>query len=222
VGASRDFAARLQRRATRAGLSLPVDLLTALDAYYALLSRWNQRINLTSIGNRDEAVDRLLLEPLLAARFVASGARAFIDIGSGGGSPAIPLKLALPHLALTMVEAKTRKAAFLREAVRHLGLRETGVENARAEELLPRTDLHEAFSLLTVRAVRIEARLLNTLQAFVEPAGQLLLFRGPSGPDAPPAVVPPLAWGGTYPLMEALQSRLTVVVKRRIGLEGGP
>jgi 16S rRNA (guanine527-N7)-methyltransferase len=131
VGASRDFAARLQRRATRAGLSLPVDLLTALDAYYALLSRWNQRINLTSIGNRDEAVDRLLLEPLLAARFVASGARAFIDIGSGGGSPAIPLKLALPHLALTMVEAKTRKAAFLREAVRHLGLRETGVENAR-------------------------------------------------------------------------------------------
>ena len=45
-----------------------------------------------------------------------------MDVGSGGGSPAIPLKLAVPRLSLTMVEAKARKSAFLREAIRHLGL----------------------------------------------------------------------------------------------------
>lgn len=218
--AARTFASRLQRRAARAGLSLPEDVLAQLGSYYALLSRWNQKINLTSITNPDEAVDRLLLEPLLASRFVPAGARSLIDIGSGGGSPAIPLKLALPHLLLTMVEAKTRKAAFLREAVRHLDLASARVETSRAEELLARADLHEAFGVLSVRAVRVEARGLNTLQAFVAPGGQMLLFRGPSGPDVPGSVVPPLEWQGTFPLVEALQSRLTVVVKRRLGPTG--
>lgn len=215
--APRDFSTRLQRRATRAGLPVGEDLVAKLDTYYALLSRWNQKINLTSLSNPDEAIDRLMLEPLLAARFVRPGASALIDIGSGGGSPAIPLKLALPHLRLTMVEAKTRKAAFLREAVRQLGLTSTGVETARAEELLTRADLHEAFAVLSVRAVRVEARVLNTLQAFVQPGGQILLFRGPSGPDAPAAVVPPLEWQGTHPLVESLQSRLTIIAKRHIG-----
>ncbi len=67
-----------------------------------------------------------------------------MDVGSGGGSPAIPLKLAVPRLRLTMVEAKARKSAFLREAVRHLGLEQRSVETARYEELLARPDLHEA------------------------------------------------------------------------------
>jgi 16S rRNA (guanine527-N7)-methyltransferase len=214
--AARDFSTRLQRRAARAGLSLSDDLVAKVDAYYSLLSRWNRKINLTALANLDEAVDRLVLEPLLAARFLG-GAASLIDIGSGGGSPAIPLKLALPDLGLTMVEAKTRKAAFLREAVRQLALTCTRVETARAEELLTRPDLHEAFSVVSVRAVRVEARMLNTLQAFVAPGGQILLFRGPSGPEAPAAVVPPLEWQGTYPLVDTLQSRLTVVAKRRIG-----
>jgi 16S rRNA (guanine527-N7)-methyltransferase len=215
---SRDFSSRLQRRALRAGLSLSDEVVTKLDTYHSLLARWNQKINLTSLSNLEEAVDRLVLEPLLASRFLV-GAASLIDVGSGGGSPAIPLKLTLPEMALTMVEAKTRKAAFLREAVRQLRLTSTRVEAARAEELLTRTDLHEAFSALSVRAVRVEARVLNTLQAFVSPGGQILLFRGPSGPDAPAAVVPPLEWQGTYPLVESLQSRLTILAKRRIGQE---
>jgi 16S rRNA (guanine527-N7)-methyltransferase len=215
--APRDFSTRLQRRAARAGLSLPEDLVARLETYYSLLYRWNLKINLTSLSNPDEAIDRLVLEPLLAARFVRQEASALIDIGSGGGSPALPLKLALPHLAVTMVEAKTRKVAFLREAIRQLGLTAATVETARAEELLPRTDLHEAFSVLSVRAVRVEVRVMNTLQAFVQPGGQIFLFRGPSGPEAPAAVVPPLAWEGTHPLVESVQSRLTVIAKRHLG-----
>lgn len=215
--AQRDFTTRLQRRAGRVGLSVGDDLAARLDTYYSLLSRWNEKINLTSLSNPDEAIDRLVLEPLAAARFVHQGAFRLMDIGSGGGSPAIPLRLALPWLALTMVEAKARKAAFLREAVRRLELPDARVESARAEELLTRADLHEAFDVLTVRAVRVEARVLNTMQAFLAPGGQLLLFRGPSGPVTPPAIVPPLEWQGTHPLVESLQSRLTILEKRHIG-----
>jgi 16S rRNA (guanine527-N7)-methyltransferase len=198
------------------GLFLNDELIEKIETFYGLLFRWNQKINLTSIADSDEAIDRLLLEPLLAARYVPASAARFMDIGSGGGSPAIPLKLALPRLHLTMVEAKVRKSAFLREASRQLGLTGTEVETTRVEELLARPQLHEAFDLISMRAVRIEMRMLNTIQAFLKPGGNVLLFRGPHGP-AEPLVVPPLQWVDTYPLVEAMQSRATLLQKRPIG-----
>ena len=194
---------------------LPESLSDRLASYYELLSSWNRKINLTALDNPDEAIDRLLLEPILAARHLPAGDIDIMDIGSGGGSPAIPLKLAAPPSSkLTMVEVKARKSAFLREAVRTLGLDKTTVETSRYEELLARPDLHEAFGLLSLRAVRVEVRTLLTLQAFIRPGGLIFLFRGPSGPDAP-EVVPPLRWTGTFPLVESMQSRLTVLQKIR-------
>jgi 16S rRNA (guanine527-N7)-methyltransferase len=191
-----------------------------LEAFYSLLSRWNQKINLTSLSDPDEAIDRLLLEPLLAARYLPSGDLRVMDIGSGGGSPAIPLALAAPRVSMTMVEVKARKSAFLREAIRHVEIARADVETIRAEELLTRTELHEAFDVLTMRAVRVEGKTLNTLQAFLKPGGSLLLFRGPTGPSTPTIVVPPLEFRDTYPLVETLQSRLTHLVKRAVGVSG--
>ncbi len=215
--APRDFRTRLARRAVKTGLFIPDELAVRLTAYYELLSRWNRKVNLTALTNPDEAIDRLLLEPLLAARHIQPGTASLLDVGSGGGSPAVPLKLATPSLALTMVEVKTRKSAFLREAIRHLELEQVIVETSRYEELLARPELHEAFDLVSMRAVRVESSTLLTLQAFLVPNGQLFLFRGPSGPQIPFAVVPPLEWKATMPLVQALQSRLTILSKRKLG-----
>ena len=213
--APRRTLAALERRAKKAGVTLSPELAAGLLTYFDLLTRWNARINLTSLGSA--AVDRLLVEPLVAAKQIPSDAEKALDIGSGNGSPAIPLKLARPRLSLTMVESKTRKAAFLREVVRTLNLDDVGVETARFEELLPRPDLHETMSLVTVRAVRIEKSMLARIQAFLRPGGRILLFRGPSGPDVPAAISPPLVWRETVPLVEALQSRLVVLEKRTVG-----
>ena len=210
--APRDFRTRLTKRARKAGVFLSDDLVAQLAAYYELLDRWNRKINLTSLDNPDEAIDRLLLEPIVAARQLPSQTANLMDIGSGGGSPAIPMRLCSPTIRLTMVEAKARKSAFLREAVRALRLEQTVVETARYEELLAKPELHESFDVLSLRAVRVEVRTLFTLQAFVKREGLLFLFRGPSGPDAPD-VVPPLRWVSTVPLIESLQSRLTVLRK---------
>ena len=218
--APRDFTSRLIRRATRAGVPLQDELVEKLATFYALLSRWNQKINLTALDNPDQAIDRLILEPLIAARYVPAEATRLMDVGSGGGSPAIPLKLALPRLALTMVEVKARKSAFLREAARQLELSQTDVETARMEELLAKPSLHEAFDVLSMRAVRVEARTLHTLQAFLRTSGQLFLFRGPHGPAVPPIVVPPLQWTDTHPLVDTLQSRLTTLSKQSVGYSG--
>ncbi len=133
-------------------LSIPAELADALLAYLELLALWNSKINLTALDDPDAAIDRLILEPLLAARHVPEGA-SVIDIGSGGGSPAIPLKLAAPRIKLWMVESKTRKSAFLREAIRQLDLRESFVETKRYEELLTEPTLHESMDVVTIRAV---------------------------------------------------------------------
>ena len=213
----RGLKSRLAKRSRREGLDLGPELAERLVAYLDLLYRWNERINLTALSDPDEAVDRLVLEPLAAAKFVPGSARSLLDIGSGGGSPAVPLKLAVPRLQLRMVEAKTRKAAFLRELIRTLGLQDTDVEPLRYEELLAKPDLHEAVDLVTVRAVRVESGVFMTLQAFLPPGGRLFLFRGGSGPDVPVNLPPPLAWEATKPLVSSLRSRLVVLRKARIG-----
>ena len=211
---------KIARRARRAGLSISPELEARLEAYCHLLAVWNTKINLTGLTLSEfppEAIDRLLIEPLVAAKHVPSTATRMLDVGSGGGSPAIPLALAVPRLQVMMVESKTRKAVFLREAVRVLELSGADVATARFEELLARPDLHEAHDLVTIRAVRVEARTLMALQAFAKPGGVLFLFRGSASADPSDAITPPLAWKATYPLVESLRSRLVVLEKRPVG-----
>lgn len=204
---------RIQKRARRVGLSPSADLLRTLDRYLQLLARWNAKINLTAFRLEeptDEAIDRLLIEPLVAARHLPQGAVTLIDIGSGSGSPGIPLRIAAPTASLMLVESKTRKAVFLSEALRHLELKGAHVETARYEQLLTRPELHEAFEVLSIRAVRIEPKTLLTLQAFLRPGGQLFWFTNTNA-EAPSPV--PLAHLATYPLLESLRSSLVVLAK---------
>jgi 16S rRNA (guanine527-N7)-methyltransferase len=219
----RELSDRLAKRARRAGVSIEPAVADSLCAYFQLLSFWNQKVNLTAFSLADapdDAIDRLLVEPLAAAKHlhgahapVLSSHPRLLDIGSGGGSPAIPLKLAIPALRLVMVESKTRKSAFLREAVRHLALSDATVETARAEDLLTRPELHESQDFVSIRAVRIEQKLLTSTQAFLHLGGRILLFRTAAGAEVPPLVAPPLVYEATWHLVESLRSRMVVLRK---------
>lgn len=217
----KDFQARLKRRSQKAGLSLTPDVAARIETYFELLSKWNARINLTALNLAagDEAIDRLLIEPLLAARAVRPGDSALIDIGSGGGSPAIPLAIAT-GLALTMVEVKVRKSAFLREAVRTLDIN-AQVLTTRFESLLSSPDMHEFADILSLRAVRVDVKTLAGIQAFVKPKGRLFLF-GPEGPAAELHVPPTLRVADAVPLVESLRSQLVILEKLAIGRRGVP
>jgi len=217
---SREFHDRLGLRAKRAGVNLPPRLASRLEIYFRLLETWNRKINLTGLNLAEatpETLDRLLIEPLVAARHIPTGVTRMLDVGSGGGSPALPIALALPSVRLLMVESKTRKSVFLREAIRAVELEGGDVAASRFEELLTRPELHEAHDLVTIRAVRIEPRVLSNLQAFLKTRGLLFLFRGATTADPSETVPPPLAWSATYPLLESLRSRLVVLEKRPIG-----
>ena len=198
-------------------MSLSQGLADRLEIYYRLLTQWNSKINLTGLNLSEttpESIDRLLIEPLVAAKHVPAGVSRMLDIGSGGGSPALPLALSISGVRLVMVESKTRKSVFLREAVRALDLAGAEVVTARFEELLSRPDLHETQDLVSVRAVRIEARLFTTLQAFTRPGGAVFLFRGSKAALPGDVFSPLLTWKASYSLLDSHLSNLMILEKR--------
>src|SRR5262245_29290503 len=177
---SKAFRDRLTRRTRAAGIFVAASVAEQLETYLRLLARWNAKVNLTSLPldePTDETFDRLFIEPLSAARTVDDLPTSWFDVGSGGGSPAIPLKLMRPALGLTLVESKARKAAFLREVVRELALTDSLVETGRFEEVAARPAAESAAGLVTLRAVRPDAKLMNSVARVLQPGGRLLMFR---------------------------------------------
>ena len=206
---------RITRRATQAGLVLEREIVCELAQYLELLFRWNRRMNLTALTDDDNGVDRLVIEPLAAAQLLPEGCTAIIDIGSGGGSPAIPMKLVLPTTSLRMVESKVRKGTFLKEVVRQLGLRDTEVLNCRYEELVARPETHEVADVVTVRGVCVDSRMLQVLRTLVREGGAVFLFRGATEQVFPPEACLSLKYLGTYPLVDSLKSQVTVLKKTK-------
>jgi 16S rRNA (guanine527-N7)-methyltransferase len=178
---SKEFREELLDRTVSAGIALTTEEIRQLELYFRLLAKWNARTNLTALPLTPptaETFDRLLIEPLVAANHVPGAALTWFDVGSGGGSPALPLKIVRPALRLTMIESKARKAAFLREAVRSVGLSEAVVENDRLEGVARRCGAHRV-DLITVRAVRLAGELVNMIHALLALDGRLLLFHSP-------------------------------------------
>jgi 16S rRNA (guanine527-N7)-methyltransferase len=186
-------------------------MLDPLESYFRLLAQWNAKMNLTALPldpPTDETCDRLLVEPLAASRHIRSDiASVWFDLGSGGGSPAIPIKIARPQLRLTMVESKERKSAFLREATRTLGLTGTIVLTVRFEEVASSHEYQGTVDLVTVRAVKTDHELFETAEKLLSPAGRLLLFRPAHAATADPPAFRRLS---TFPLIESPQSFLSI------------
>lgn len=207
------FRERLVKRASKAGLILPVPVAEQLQQYFELLQKWNQKLALTSLpiqDAQDEALDRILIEPLVAAKALPAPDAHLVDVGSGGGSPAIPLKICADRVSLRMVESKTRKAAFLREVVRALKLTSTSVDSVRVAELLAQRTLHEAADAITLRGVRPDKKLLSQLDFLLKPGGLLLFFSAETTPGID--VLPALGFRKTarYRLLPHLGSYLDV------------
>lgn len=176
---SREFRDRLTRRLHAAPAPIPTPpQIEQLEAYFRLLVQWNARINLTALPLErptDDSLDRLFAEPLAAARYFPGDAVSWVDLGTGGGSPAIPLKVVLPSNRLLMVESKVRKTAFLREVIRGLQLVEASVANERFEAVAESRP--ESTHVLTVRAVRPDSPMFDVAARLLISGGRLLLFQ---------------------------------------------
>jgi 16S rRNA (guanine527-N7)-methyltransferase len=156
--------------------------VAALARYLDLLAAWSPRVNLTGARGPAERV-RLLVEPVLAAAPLVAG--PLLDVGSGNGSPGLVLALLRPEVAVTLLEPRLKRWAFLREAARAAGRADVEVRRERHDQYPG-----EPAATVTVRALALP---LEELRALVRPGGRLLVFGpGPSpGPgwttEPPPA-----------------------------------
>jgi 16S rRNA (guanine527-N7)-methyltransferase len=162
-----------------AELGLSPDLAPPLLAYLALLVRWNGTYNLTAVRDPRQMVTRHLLDSLAMHRFVCAGTLA--DLGTGPGLPGIPLAIAHPQLQVTLVESNGKKARFLREAVRRLGLGNAQVAESRAEALDARAVPGvgaDGYDHLTARALDTLAGIIDVGGHLLKPDGTLLAMKG--------------------------------------------
>ena len=158
-------------------LDLDPACATPLLAYLALLDRWNRTYNLTAVRDPREMVSRHLLDSLAMHPFVdalAARGGTLADLGTGPGLPGIPLAIVKPGLRVTLVESNGKKARFLREAVRQLGLTDVRVAEARIEAVAE----PGAFDAITARALATLPLILELGGHLLKPDGVLLAMKG--------------------------------------------
>lgn len=177
-------AARDDLDAGLAALGLDPALAGPLARYLALMLRWNAAYNLTAIRDPREMVTKHLLDSLAMAPAVA-GLATLADLGTGPGLPGIPLAIATPGLRVTLVESNGKKARFMREALRQLGLGNAEVAESRIEAL----DRPGQFAAITARALATLPQILALGGHLIADDGVLLAMKG-ARPDDEIAALP--------------------------------
>jgi 16S rRNA (guanine527-N7)-methyltransferase len=153
--------------------ALTKEQTTQLLRHYAMLCRWNQRLNLTRITEPRAAASLHYAESLFGERFIA-GEHTLLDIGSGAGFPAIPLAVARPDVQVTALEANQKKSLFLKEAKDELELVNLKVVTSKLEDFD-----WDGYQLLTSRALdRAEAILPSVIER-LSPKQRLMLYGAP-------------------------------------------
>jgi 16S rRNA (guanine527-N7)-methyltransferase len=135
------------------------------------LINWNRKINLTTLTDPIEVASNHFLDSLVPARFMPPHTAKLLDIGSGGGFPGIPLKVLLPELSVTLIDASRKKVNFLKHVIRTLKLDGIEALHIRAEDLAARPSYINRFDVIISRA-------LTSLESFVRLALPLLACGG--------------------------------------------
>jgi 16S rRNA (guanine527-N7)-methyltransferase len=168
----------LTRGADALGLRLGPDQIAAFRLYREELARWSARLNLTALRTAEEVVRAGFLDSLACLPLVPPGALRVVDVGSGAGFPALPLKLLRPDLSLTLVEASRKKATFLQHMARRLGLAGIRVIQARAEVVARDPREAGAYDLGLARAVASPPVAGGLVRPLLRPGGLFLVQLG--------------------------------------------
>src|SRR5258706_8422622 len=158
------------------GVEASTEQLRLFRIHYDLLVRWNRKINLTAIREPEDILRRHFAESAFVTRLLKLGRGTLIDVGSGAGFPGVPIKIMSPETRVILVESVQKKAAFLKEVARDLGLPGLAVFAGRLEAIDMTADW------VTMRAVRADEQLLQTIGKTVPRGTSAFLL---SAKDAP-------------------------------------
>lgn len=147
------------------------------DLFCDFLLDYNQKVNLTAIKERNQVFEKHFIDSLAGESLFFKGARV-IEIGSGGGFPSLPLKIARDDLSFVLVESTGKKCVYLRECVDKLALNGVEIVNARAEELGKNSLYREKYDIATARAVAALNILCEYCLPFVRIGGRFIAYKG--------------------------------------------
>lgn len=175
-----------------AGLeALPEAATGKFQIYLDLLLKWNSKLNLTAIRDRESILQRHFVECIQCAQAlpVLGPGATLLDLGSGAGLPGIPVAICRPEIRVTLAESQRKKSAFLREAVRTLGLH-AEVFDGRVENLAP----EPSFDFVTLRAVDNMAQACRSGIALVRLGGWIVVFTTEKSRAILEKALPEAAW----------------------------
>lgn len=142
------YATELEEGAAQLGVALSEVQRDQLLAYLALLSKWNKAYNLTAVRDTAEMVSRHLLDSLSVVPHVQPGGSRWLDVGSGGGMPGVPLAIMFPDRHFTLLDSNGKKTRFLTQVKLELKLANLEVVHSRVEQFRPA----QPFNGITSRA----------------------------------------------------------------------
>lgn len=160
--------------------SLSEELADRLLLFAEELLRWNTRINLTSIRELENVIEKHILDSLVVAELLDKPSR-ILDMGSGGGIPIIPLALALPHQSFFSVDSVGKKINFQQHIKRLLGLKNLQIRCARIEDLDSAGSGWNGFDVVLARALAHTNDLLKMALPLIGPSGIMVAMKGPEG-----------------------------------------
>jgi 16S rRNA (guanine527-N7)-methyltransferase len=169
----------LSEGAAKVGVPLGKAELDLFALYHRELLLWNRRINLVSEKASKEIVVRHFVDSLTPAPWIERPDGLLIDLGSGGGFPGIPLRIALPRLDLTLVESSRKKTSFLAHVIRTLRLDNVATIRERVEALIGEPACAGSFDTVLSRAAFKLPELLRMASFFLKPGGLLIAMKGP-------------------------------------------
>jgi 16S rRNA (guanine527-N7)-methyltransferase len=160
------------------GLTLTETQLALFETYRETLLLWNSKMNLVSLQSDLDLPVRHFIDSLTLLPYLPAVPVSVLDIGSGAGFPAIPIKIVRTDLHMTLLEASRKKSSFLKEVVRKLGLQGISVLNSRLEELL-RKDPTPSFDMIVSRATLKLPDLVAQGLPLLKDGGVLAAMKGP-------------------------------------------
>jgi len=173
----------LQDAAAALGIALDERALDLFDRYYRELVLWNEKMNLVSVRTPEDVLIKHFTDSLTPLPYIARPQGRLLDIGSGGGFPGIPLKIAMPGLQVVLLEASRKKSSFLRHLIRQLPLAQTAVIHARAESAMTDDAYRHTFDTVISRAAFKLPEFFTMGRFFLSSGGLLIAMKGPSGED---------------------------------------
>jgi 16S rRNA (guanine527-N7)-methyltransferase len=169
---SEDLQAQIAAGCRSLPLALSATALAQLADYVGLLAKWSKVYNLTAVRQPQQMVTRHVLDSLAVVPFLIDG--SLLDVGTGAGLPGLPIAIARPDLAVTLLDANAKKLRFVRQAVAELGFANVEVVQARMQEYQP----GRAFDMVISRAVSSLEELYRQSRHLLAPRGRMLFMKG--------------------------------------------